>query len=99
MSTAVYRSASIFVLALAPLAACSRIPDSFPRNQALYVEMRDGVRIAIDVWLPESLSAGEKVPTVMRATRYWRAQDRKGPPPEGKSPIQGADDAIPAGPA
>ena len=54
--------------------------------------MRDGVRIAIDVWLPESLSAGEKVPTVMRATRYWRAQDRKGPPPEGKSAIQGADD-------
>jgi predicted acyl esterase len=66
MTTAVYRSASVFALALAALAACSRVPDSFPRNQALYLELRDGVRIAIDVWLPESLSAGEKVPTVMQ---------------------------------
>jgi len=91
MSTVVYRSASVFVLVLGALVACSRIHDSFPRNQALYVEMRDGVRIAIDVWLPESLSAGEKVPAVMRATRYWRAQDRTGAPPEGKSPIPEAD--------
>jgi hypothetical protein len=35
MTTAVYRSASVFALALAALAACSRVPDSFPRNQAL----------------------------------------------------------------
>jgi uncharacterized protein len=91
MTTAIHRSASVFVLALAALAACSRVPDSFSRNQALYLEMRDGVRIAIDVWLPESLSAGEQVPTVMRATRYWRMQDRPGPPPDGKSPIPGAD--------
>ena len=27
----------------------------YPRNQSLYVTMRDGVRIAIDVWLPEDL--------------------------------------------
>jgi len=44
-----------------------------PRNQSLYVTMRDGVRIAIDVWLPSDLEPGEKIPTVMRATRYWRA--------------------------
>ena len=46
-----------------------------PRNPALYVTMRDGVRIAIDVWLPADLEAGERIPTVMRATRYWRASD------------------------
>jgi len=28
---------------------------ALPRNQALYVTMRDGVKIAIDIWLPTSL--------------------------------------------
>jgi len=45
------------------------------RNQALFVTMRDGVRIAIDVWLPEGLESGAGIPTIMRATRYWRALD------------------------
>ncbi len=40
--------------------------------------MRDGVRIAIDVWLPEALLDGERIPAIMRATRYWRARDRVG---------------------
>jgi putative CocE/NonD family hydrolase len=39
-----------------------------------YVPMRDGVKIAIDVVLPKGLPAGEKVPTVMNMTRYWRAK-------------------------
>ncbi len=50
------------------------------RNQALYVPMRDGVRIAIDVWLPEGVDPAAKLPTLIRATRYWRAQDRVGVP-------------------
>ena len=45
----------------------------FPRNQSLYVTMRDGVRIAVDVWLPRDLERGDKIPTLMQATRYWRA--------------------------
>jgi predicted acyl esterase len=32
-----------------------------PRNQALYVTMRDGVRIAIDIWLPTSLEPGQTI--------------------------------------
>ncbi len=60
------------ILATLLLAALAHAGD-YPRNQALYVTMRDGVRIAIDVWLPESLEAGEKIPTLMHATRYWRA--------------------------
>jgi putative CocE/NonD family hydrolase len=44
------------------------------RNQALYITMRDGVRIAVDVWLPHDLTAGTTIPTIMRATRYWRAR-------------------------
>lgn len=45
----------------------------FPRNQSLYLAMRDGVQIAIDVWLPEDLASGESLPTLIQATRYWRA--------------------------
>ena len=47
----------------------------YPRNQALHVTMRDGVKIAIDVWLPEDLPADEKIPTLIHATRYWRAME------------------------
>jgi len=49
--------------------------DPMLRNQALHIEMRDGVKIAIDVWLPEGVRDGARVPTLMRMTRYWRAQD------------------------
>lgn len=49
------------------------VPAGVRRNQALYVPMRDGVHIAIDVWLPATLAAGERVPTLIKATRYVRA--------------------------
>ena len=52
--------------------ACSA---EFPRNQSLHVEMRDGVRIAIDVWLPEGLNEKDGIPTLIQATRYWRAME------------------------
>lgn len=45
------------------------------RNQAFHVEMRDGVKIAIDLWLPDEVRNGARVPTLMRMTRYWRAPD------------------------
>jgi putative CocE/NonD family hydrolase len=41
-------------------------------NTAFYLTMRDGVRIAVDLWLPGNASATSKVPTVIRATRYSR---------------------------
>ncbi|MEB3829946.1 CocE/NonD family hydrolase [Phormidium sp. CCY1219] len=52
----------------------------YPRNQALYVTMRDGVKIAIDVWLPENLGEGEKIPALMRLDRYWRSIGFMGSP-------------------
>ena len=61
----------LFVLLLAFAGAADAA--DYPRNQALYVEMRDGVKIAIDVWLPDSLVEGERIPTLIQATRYWRA--------------------------
>ncbi len=41
--------------------------------QSLYVRMRDGTRLALDVHLPKDLRAGVRVPAVLQFTRYWRA--------------------------
>lgn len=40
--------------------------------ESLYLTMPDGTKIAADVWLPANLKAGQKVPTILRAVRYWR---------------------------
>ncbi len=42
-----------------------------------YVVMRDGVRIAVDVTLPESLAPGEVVPAILQQTRYFRASSAR----------------------
>ena len=49
-------------------------------QRSLYLTMRDGVKIAIDVILPKGLAPGEKIPTIMNMTRYWRAQPGKRQP-------------------
>ncbi|MEG3177271.1 CocE/NonD family hydrolase [Sphingomonas sp. RB3P16] len=48
------------------------------RNASFYIPMRDGVRLAVDLWLPVTMPQSSQVPTVMETTRYWRAS-RKGP--------------------
>jgi hypothetical protein len=50
------------------------VPAGYRRNQALYVKMRDGVEIAVDIWLPPDLQKDERVPVLLRTTRYWRAE-------------------------
>lgn len=53
------------------------------RVQSLYVPLGDGVRLAVDVWLPvERIAAGGTVGAVVRATRYHRAEAPSGPGPE-----------------
>jgi putative CocE/NonD family hydrolase len=42
-------------------------------QRAIYLTMRDGVKIAIDVVLPKNVPPGEKLPTIMNMTRYWRS--------------------------
>jgi putative CocE/NonD family hydrolase len=49
------------------------VPAGMRRNTSVYVRMRDGVEIAIDIWLPPGQKTGERVPVLMKATRYWRA--------------------------
>ncbi len=46
-------------------------PDVVRTSQ--YLTMRDGVKIAIDLFLPEGLKAGDKLPCIVLSTRYWRS--------------------------
>ena len=43
-------------------------------EKSLYLTMRDGVKIAITVVVPKDLSATEKIPALMRMTRYRRVE-------------------------
>jgi len=47
-------------------------PAGFKRSDSFYLTMRDDVKIAVEVWLPPTLRPQEKVPTLIRSTRYWR---------------------------
>ncbi len=42
-------------------------------TKSVYVEMRDGVRLAVDVHFPKHHVAGVKYPVLFQLTRYWRA--------------------------
>lgn len=54
--------------------------------QSLYVPVSDGVRLAVDVWLPvERIARGERVGTAFRGTRYHRAKATAGTAPEDDS--------------
>jgi putative CocE/NonD family hydrolase len=70
--------AVLTVGALAILATVTKLPgeESTPagvrRDTALYIKMRDGVQIAADVWLPEDYQAGQRLPVLLRTTRYGR---------------------------
>ena len=44
-----------------------------------HLTMRDGVKIAIDLYLPKDLPDGEKIPTILWQTRYWRAWQLRWP--------------------
>ena len=51
-----------------------QVPDyGVATTRALYIPMRDGVKIALDVLLPARLTEGERIPTILLQTRYWRA--------------------------
>ncbi len=38
-----------------------------------YLTMRDGVKIAVDLYLPDNLKPGQRIPTILHQTRYWRS--------------------------
>jgi putative CocE/NonD family hydrolase len=54
----------------------------FPSHstQSFYLNSRDGVRLAVDVHIPQPLSAGVQLPAILVMTRYWRSEyDREQP--------------------
>jgi putative CocE/NonD family hydrolase len=54
--------------------ASTRPAAAFPRLHSQYVRMPDGVRLAVDVWLPPGTTSGARLPTVLETDRYWRAR-------------------------
>ena len=48
--------------------------DSVTRRSR-YLTMRDGVRIAIDLYLPTALDSSTKLPTLLEQTRYYRSEE------------------------
>ena len=60
------------VTAWAKLPGEEMTPAGIRRSTSSYVKMRDGVEIAVSVYLPADLKASVKLPVLMRTTRYWR---------------------------
>jgi uncharacterized protein len=68
------------------------IVDTSRRLQSVYVPAGDGVRLAVDLWLPvERTAAGGTVGTVMRVTRYHRAAAPREPGPEADTNAAAGD--------
>ena len=55
--------------------------------KSFYLPMRDGVKIAVTVVLPQGLPENEKIPAVMSMTRYWRG--KQGEQPSSSLPAHG----------
>src|SRR5262245_51928838 len=47
-------------------------PGGLRRSSSTYVKVRDGTEIAVSVDLPVDWKADERLPVLMRTTRYWR---------------------------
>ncbi len=62
-------------------AVLKRFPPKYDgvERTSRYVTMRDGCRIAIDVFLPKGLEAGQRLPAMLHQTRYWRYIAYTGP--------------------
>ena len=51
----------------------AKTPSGLVQDRALYIVARDGTRLAADVWLPADYRSGQRLPTILHTTRYWRA--------------------------
>lgn len=74
MLAALSMTAVALPVSASAVAPADRVEAALPRLQSLYVPMPDGVRLAVDVWLPAGTTAGSRLPTVLEADRYWRAR-------------------------
>jgi predicted acyl esterase len=49
-----------------------RLQTGIPQSSSLYVKLHDGVEIAVSLYVPKDLKANDRIPVLMRTTRYWR---------------------------
>ena len=68
-------------------------PQQAPRFEgydvsSIYIPMRDGVRLAADVFLPKGLEPGSRLPSLLYRTRYWRDVELRVPGEEVDAIIQ-----------
>lgn len=66
-----------------PFEALGKPPEKLPYDEytvsSTYITVRDGVKIAATICLPKGLGPGEKIPTLLFQTRYWRAMELRIP--------------------
>lgn len=65
--------AVVLVAARTKLPGEEMTPAGFRRSTSHYIKMRDGVEIAVTIDVPSDLKGGERLPVLMRTTRYWRS--------------------------
>lgn len=53
----------------------------YPQMQVFstYIPMREGVRLAADIYLPAPLPPGARLPAILEQTRYWRSSQLRPP--------------------
>jgi len=49
------------------------------KMKTYYLTMRDGIKIAVDIYLPKGLEKGKKIPAILHQTRYWRSPELRFP--------------------
>ncbi|MEM6413221.1 MAG: CocE/NonD family hydrolase [Pseudomonadota bacterium] len=62
--------ALVSVAQIVPTSDEKKTPSGLTRYSGQYVTMPDGIDIAVDRWLPENYQQGDRLPTIMRMTRY-----------------------------
>lgn len=48
-------------------------------RRSIYLPMRDGVKIALEVVLPKKMRPSDRIPALLSQTRYWRSMELKPP--------------------
>ena len=61
--------------------------DSSYTRTSHYLTMRDGIKLAVDVYLPASWKDEKRLPAILHQTRYWRAVDYRWPISVFKEPL------------
>lgn len=59
-----------------------------------YLNMPDGVQIAVDIMLPAGIGPAERLPTLMLMARYWRSMELRMPSPPKRAPIGPRENTV-----